>query len=55
MEWRRDLRVEPEKQRAAGKFIFAGLGENEEDLAELEADTRRCVGSVQSSADEAGS
>ncbi len=37
LERRRDLHIEPEKKRATGKFTFAGLGENEEDLTELEA------------------
>jgi hypothetical protein len=33
----RDLHAELEKERAAGKFTFAELEENEEDLAKLEA------------------
>ena len=33
----RDLHAELEKERKAGKFIFAELEENEEDLAKLEA------------------
>jgi hypothetical protein len=37
LERHRDLHVEPEIKRAADKFTFAELGENEEDLAELEA------------------
>ena len=37
LERHRDLYVEPKKKRTASKFTFAELGENEEDLAELEA------------------
>jgi hypothetical protein len=37
LDRRRDRHVQPEKKRAAGKFTFAELGENEEDLAEQEA------------------
>jgi hypothetical protein len=43
--------VEPEKKCAVGEFTFAELGENEEDLAELEARYVKAVGQVQSSAD----
>ncbi len=37
LERRRDLHIELEKKRATGKFTFAELGENEEDLTELKA------------------
>ncbi len=37
----RDFHAELEKERAAGKFTFAELEENEEDLAKLEAWLRK--------------
>lgn len=40
----RDFHAELEKERAAGKFTFAELEENEEDLAKLEAWLRKVEG-----------
>ena len=37
LERQRDPHVKPEKKHTADKFTFAELGENEEDLVELEA------------------
>ncbi len=37
LERHRDLHVKPEGKCGADKFTFAELGENEEDLAELES------------------
>ena len=49
-----DLHAEFEKERAAGTFTFAELGENEEDLDELEACCAKVSSWVRSSADETG-
>lgn len=51
----RDLCIEWEKNRAAGKFTFARLGENEEDLDKLKAWYAKVYGLGPASADKASS